>query len=1521
MNTNTIFDKKSILLILTGLYVFPLIAIAQIDIMNQRFNCLSNTNWSSTPTSLRVQFDEVDYRSNAGTTTEEFNINLYGQNNPIAHNSMAIIANGTDFGSTQIVSDQITRTFTIKNIGSGTVNLTGTPLVSITGSVDFSVITFPITPITSTNTTAFQIKFNPSSIGIKTATVSIASNDSDENPYIFEIKGSGNQVFFDSDADSIYDNVDNDDDNDGIPDVTEETNCNSSNGHKVNHKFLNETFGSGPRTTINTTNNANTTYCYEDGTAGINTITCPTLSSYSLDDGEYTIGPSAQIASWAASSWYMGRDHTGDLNGRMAIFNASYSPGVFYTATMTGVLPNVPITYSFWVINLIPTNHPNVGSVLKPNVRVEFRDINNNLLTAINTGAIAPTTTGNLTGDWHQFTADLNFNVTSFKVIFINNVTGGYGNDLALDDILITQRLCDLDNDGVADVFDLDSDNDGIPEIVEAGLGHLSNGKGRMDVTCIDVNGNGLHDSAEFPMNLVLDSDGDGFPNYIDLDSDNDSVFDVDESGAGNSNAASGFVNGDGDINGDGIGDSLDTETFRNKDTNGDGVNEGFGDGILDIFDYGIDNYGNSDQGTINAPFLNYLLDTDGDGIADYIDITSNGVSLDISNTLYASLDGNNDGIIDSTTDIDKDGILDTFDTDTAYFGSPRNLERKLFIEFDGRNDYGQDLSVINGWPNATLMAWINLNNLFSSEGIIVAQDKLQLKVNGARKLQAIANGITITAPKALNAGQWIHTAVVYDSGNSLLKLYINGTMVKSTAISGTLTADASLLTIGKNPSANDKFFKGNIDEIRVFDMALTDAQLQKMVYQEIQDNNGLIKGTIIPKDIASLPWSNLKRYYKMDNFKNNVIDDHTTTTTDVTTGTKIFNVKNIKVQQAPMPFVTKQTGSVASAVNSTINQIIGQDAVDNSCAIIIVNHNITSNTNLTCLGMIINSSKNLEISNDSKLQNDWYLKLDGKIDLQGRSQLVQTTDSDLDPTSSGSVERDQQGQSSLYNYNYWSSPVGPINAVTNNNNYSVGNVFKDGTNPASPININWVGGYDGSPGSPISLARHWIFKFQNVSNAYSNWSQIFETGALTPAQGFTLKGSGATSATQNYTFIGKPFNGTITSPIAANNINLSGNPYASAIDANQFIDDNISSLAGVSATTGTIYFWEHSSLNNTHNLAGYQGGYAAYTKTGGTPPVAPPEINGLGGNTKIAKRFIPVGQAFFVAGSATGGNIIFNNTQRLFVKEDHASSFQLFKTNSNKLTMVTSLENNNNDVYEEDTFSKIRLGFNSNNNYHRQLLLGFMNENATSGYDIGYDGIHIDNQPNDMCFMNGTTKLTIQGDGFFNKNNSYPLEIKTAVQGNVQFVLDSLENFDTNQKIYIHDKQTNIYHNIREQVFEISLPAGIADNRFYLCFKNKKNNDHNDKTSLDEDDLSEGQGIKVMYTHSNEELNITNFSDNKVSAVSLFNIVGQFISKWDITNKEQTNIQIPIQNINSGTYIVKIKTTEGDISKKIIIK
>jgi len=97
----------------------------------------------------------------------------------------------TDFGSVG-VGGSLTRTFTIRNTGAGALNLTGVPRVQWTGSTDFSVVQQPGSPVAAYGgTTTFQIQFTPSSTGLKTATVWISNNDSNENPYNFAIQGTG----------------------------------------------------------------------------------------------------------------------------------------------------------------------------------------------------------------------------------------------------------------------------------------------------------------------------------------------------------------------------------------------------------------------------------------------------------------------------------------------------------------------------------------------------------------------------------------------------------------------------------------------------------------------------------------------------------------------------------------------------------------------------------------------------------------------------------------------------------------------------------------------------------------------------------------------------------------------------------------------------------------------------------------------------------------------------------------------------------------------------------------------------------------------------------------------------------------------------------------------------------------------------------------------------------------------------------------------------------------------------------
>jgi hypothetical protein len=1476
------------------------------------------------------------------------------------------IADFTDFGVVNVGST-VSKTFTIENLGTQTLDLTGSPFVICTGA-GFSITSQPGSSISSGSSTTFTISFTPTSISTTNGNISIASNDSNENPYNFSISGSAEKIFFDSDGDGVSDDIDIDDDNDGIKDVDEESACRlTSIAKKANYKFLNETFGTGGRTTITGGGYpAQTNYTYEPGPGD-------------LDDGDYTVGSSAQIASWADEYWYKGGDHTpGDTNGRMALFNAETEPSEqFYSATIKGALPNIPITYSFWVINLDRTDAPSISTRNRPKIRVEFTDASNNLLKTINTvdtQVIEPTLAGDLNGTWFQFTEDLVLNVDEFFVTFYNDETGGSGNDLAIDDIVISQTLCDSDGDGVANIYDLDSDNDGIPDVVEAGLGNMSNGTANISFTSgwIDSNGNGMHDSAE--SNAVLDSDGDGIPNYMDLDSDNDGLFDVDESGAGNT-ADPSFQNGDGDINGDGIGDGLDTDEVREADIDSDGILEFFPDGILDVYDYfegGVfsTSYGNINQGLTGAGWVDYVIDTDLDGIPDYIDVMSNGSTFDIAATLYASLDSTLpiDGIIDSTTDTDGDGILDPFDTDNTEFGSPRDLSgRKLNLYFDGRNDYVEDSNVINGWTDASIMVWVKIDPTATGEQIIVGQNEFFIQLNPDKSITAYANGKTITNGSPIALNQWVHLSITH-SGTAF-KLYING-LELATDTGGTLPSDTSSFTIGRKPDTPSNYYHGFIDEVKVFDKALGEDELRKMIYQEVENNSGIVMGSVIPRNVTDyinsstntpLNWASLKRYFRMDVYKDDVIDDLTTGTVDSGIGAKIYNMKIIEVQTAPLPFITQQSGSLPTSVNCAIKGWSGNDVITYDWSIVKVEHNnVNFNGYQKHLGLFVNKldavSNPIEFSilNNSELNVSWYLRLDGFIDLEDESQLVQGDDSNLDEDSEGYIERDQQGTANSYNYNYWSSSVGPIGTGVGSNNasFKLVDVLKDGTDPSNPNTISFLPAHtaaDSGVSSPIKISSYWLYTFNGGNDDYYAWKSINENSLIITGEGYTMKGTSgsiAIGSNQNYVFKGKPNNGDFTLPIVAGNDRLIGNPYPSAMDADEFIKDNIKETINgkVGRNTngnifnGALYFWDHFGEANSHNLGAYVGGYATYTLMGGAKAYANDErINNTGAvGNKRPGRYIPVNQGFFViavndtlTGSTPdpiilnyGGDIVFKNSQRVFKKEIEVDGLgtpiSVFMKGPKSKKGVAETDSIINDVRP-----KFWLQLNSPNGYHRQLLIG-VDKNATNNFDLGYDAQIADIGAEDMYWIVDGSKFVIQAVNNFDDNQELPIGLKISEEGRVSIKIETLENIDATVQIFLKDNLTGIEHQINDKAFEINLPAGEYNNRFSVTFKTIK---------IVEDEVAEEiiaevieevieettiKGVQVFMNNKHSELTIRKDSETNIESVELYNYLGQIMARWnnDFTGNE---ISLPV-NVVAGVYLVQIITTTGKTSKKIII-
>ena len=302
----------------------------------------------------------------------------------------------------------------------------------------------------------------------------------------------------------------------------------------------------------------------------------------------------------------------------------------------------------------------------------------------------------------------------------------------------------DTDLDGVINMLDLDSDNDGIPDVVEA-YGVDTDGDGKID-NFTDTDGDGLTDQIDannlnaYNSGLGLsrpDIDGDGVPNYIDLDSDNDGIPDVVETGGPDANN-NGMIDGFVDANGDGLHDSYIGATALLKtgvDGNADGRADSWpnknldrdlrpnaydldsdGDGIVDVIEAGLPdaNLNGIVDGTIAAngwstsvsalAALN-LRNTDSNGNPDYLDIDSDndGIPDNIEGMSTAGY------LLPGLTDTDGDGLVNTYDNVVGFGGAG------IFVydhDGDGTPDY-RDLDTDgDGQPDVIEGNDFNLNGI-----------------------------------------------------------------------------------------------------------------------------------------------------------------------------------------------------------------------------------------------------------------------------------------------------------------------------------------------------------------------------------------------------------------------------------------------------------------------------------------------------------------------------------------------------------------------------------------------------------------------------------------------------------------------------------------------------------------------------------------------------------------------------------------------------------------------------------------
>ena len=194
--------------------------------------------------------------------------------------------------------------------------------------------------------------------------------------------------------------------------------------------------------------------------------------------------------------------------------------------------------------------------------------------------------------------------------------------------------------------------------------------------------------------------------------------------------------------------------------------------------------------------------------VAEYSFDEGTGVAL-----LDSSGNGNDGTISNATWTMGKNGSALSFDgassrvtiPDAASLDLTTGMTLEAWVDSIGTNTSWRDV-VYKGDDNYYLSGSSDQSNHPAGGGII-----------GAVHAQTYGTA-------SLAANTWTHLAVTYDG--TTIRLYVNGTQVSSVAKTGTIATSTNPLTIGSD-SFYGQYFQGLIDDVRVYNIALSATQVQ----------------------------------------------------------------------------------------------------------------------------------------------------------------------------------------------------------------------------------------------------------------------------------------------------------------------------------------------------------------------------------------------------------------------------------------------------------------------------------------------------------------------------------------------------------------------------------------------------------------------------------------------------------------------------------------------------------------------
>ena len=234
--------------------------------------------------------------------------------------------------------------------------------------------------------------------------------------------------------------------------------------------------------------------------------------------------------------------------------------------------------------------------------------------------------------------------------------------------------------------------------------------------------------------------------------------------------------------------------------------------------------------------------------------VTVNGSSLDVDPSVYSSLADGGSEVIEYSYDItDGNGgaIAQTATLTINGINHAPILSKTGALAFDGVNDYVDIPNHPSPVTQITVEAWAKSDtNAWNSIGSLVSQRSgfVLHPMQGGKGMRFLiyreggVSSIEFWPGESFDITEWHHYAGTYDGNN--MYLYIDGVQVQSGWFPGLqLVSDNGTLTIGRDDGFNDRYLDGQIDDVRIWDVARSATQIQDNYQNPLNGNEAGLVG------------------------------------------------------------------------------------------------------------------------------------------------------------------------------------------------------------------------------------------------------------------------------------------------------------------------------------------------------------------------------------------------------------------------------------------------------------------------------------------------------------------------------------------------------------------------------------------------------------------------------------------------------------------------------------------------------